>query len=125
MRKLKWIVLLAAFAVSGCGLLYRIDVQQGNLVTPELVSQLKIGMAEGKVRYIMGNPMLKSVFHQQPNRERWDYYYSLREGWGGTERKHVKLFLENGVLVEAEGDLPASLERETAPAAPAPRGPVL
>lgn len=51
---------------------YRLDVQQGNLVTQEQVSKVKPGMSRLDVRNILGTPLLQDVFHGN----RWDYYYA-------------------------------------------------
>ena len=58
--------------------IYKLDVQQGNVVTQEAVNQLKPGMNKRQVRYIMGSPLLVDVFHQT----RWDYVYTNQPGGG-------------------------------------------
>lgn len=55
---------------------YRPDVQQGNVVTKEMVDQLAAGMPREQVRFLLGTPALASVFHQ----DRWDYVYLLKRG---------------------------------------------
>ena len=50
---------LALFSLGACGNLgfpgvYRIDVEQGNIVTQEMVDQLKPGMNRNQVRFILG-----------------------------------------------------------------------
>ncbi|RCX28314.1 outer membrane protein assembly factor BamE [Thioalbus denitrificans] len=82
---------------------YRIDVQQGNVVTQEDVNKLEPGMTKRQVRFLLGTPLIVDVFHQ----DRWDYYYSMRPGslGGKKERQHVVLFFENDRLVRLEGDL--------------------
>ena len=57
---------------------YRPDVQQGNVVTREMVEQLREGMSREQVRFLLGTPMLSSPFHA----ERWDYVYFLKRGKG-------------------------------------------
>lgn len=76
--------LLAAFALfmTGCAYKpsfineYKIDVQQGNVLTQDMVAQLKPGQTREQVRFILGSPLLTDVFH----RERWDYVYYFRDG---------------------------------------------
>lgn len=65
---------------------YRPDVQQGNVVTKEMVEQLRPGMTRDQVRFLLGTPMLASLFHQ----DRWDYVYYLKRG-KGTETQQRKL----------------------------------
>jgi outer membrane protein assembly factor BamE len=62
---------------------YRPDVQQGNVVTKEMVDQLAAGMTRDQVRFLMGTPALVSIFHQ----DRWDYVYLLKRGKGSEEQK--------------------------------------
>jgi outer membrane protein assembly factor BamE len=65
---------------------YRPDVQQGNVVTKEMVDQLRTAMTRDQVRFLLGTPLLTSVFHL----ERWDYVYFLKRG-KGDERQLRKL----------------------------------
>jgi outer membrane protein assembly factor BamE len=65
---------------------YRPDVQQGNVVTKEMVDQLRPAMTRDQVRFLLGTPLLTSVFHL----ERWDYVYFLKRG-KGDERQLRKL----------------------------------
>src|SRR3989338_9613347 len=69
-------LLLAALLVSGCVSVYKLDVQQGNVVTPEMLGTLKPGMTRNQVRYVLGTPLIADPFHQ----DRWDYFYSYKKG---------------------------------------------
>ena len=57
---------------------YRINIQQGNDITQDMVSQLKPGMTKNQVAYVMGTPLIIDTFH--PNR--CDYIYSFHPGNG-------------------------------------------
>ena len=83
---------------------YKPDIQQGNMVTQDKLDQLKPGMDQRQVRYIMGSPMLTDPFH--PNR--WDYYYSLMPGDGETVRYGATLYFDGDKLsrVERYGNIP-------------------
>ena len=72
---------------------YRPDVPQGNVITKEMVEQLRPGMSRDQVRFLLGTPMLASLFHQ----DRWDYVYYLKRGKGSEtqSRKLVVYFKEN------------------------------
>lgn len=52
------------------------DVEQGNIVTEDMVNQIKVGQSEQQVRFILGTPLIKDQFHK----ERWDYFYSIKKG---------------------------------------------
>ncbi len=81
-------------------IVYRQDIQQGNIVTQEMVDKLKPGMSKRQVRFVLGTPMLVDVFHLN----RWDYPYANTQGWGDTERKHLTLYFRDDRLLRLEGD---------------------
>jgi outer membrane protein assembly factor BamE len=72
-RSLFGLVAVASL-LAGCSNfgVYRLDVQQGNLVTQEQVGRVKTGMSRLDVRNILGTPLLQDAF----NGNRWDFYYS-------------------------------------------------
>ena len=83
--------------------IYRANVQQGNFVSKEMISQLKVGMTPEQVRFVMGTPLLTDVFHAQ----RWDYPFRMRRGDGQTTTSHVSVFFKEGRVERFEGgDLP-------------------
>ena len=59
---------------------YKIDIQQGNVLTQEMVSQLKPGQTRDQVRFLLGTPLVVDIFHQQ----RWDYVYRYQNGQTGA-----------------------------------------
>lgn len=81
---------------------YRIDVQQGNVLTQEMVSQLRPGLSREQVRFILGTPMLTDLFHG----ERWEYVFRLQEGKSGavTRRRLAVFFDATGQLTHIAGD---------------------
>ena len=87
-------------ALGGCGVIYKLDVQQGNLFNKETVDSLKPGMTKRQVTLIMGSPSVVSPFDQN----RWDYVSSIRRGRGKMESKDLVLHFENDALVKIEGD---------------------
>ena len=111
------LVMAAAAATTGCSRLpsvdripfvYRIDVQQGNVVSQEMLGQLAPGMEKRQVLYVMGSPMIQDTFHDK----RWDYLYLYKEGNGGSERRLVTLFFDEQDLLErVEGDVVPSQGR--------------
>lgn len=83
---------------------YRPDVQQGNVVTQEMVDQLREGMTRDQVRFLLGSPMLASVFHQ----DRWDYVYYLKRGKGGeTQMRRLTVnFKDNRLAAFTADEMP-------------------
>lgn len=94
------LTLIAVFALGGCGAIYKLDVQQGNLFDKEAVDSLKPGMTKRQVTLIMGSPSVVSPFDQ----DRWDYVSSIRRGRGKMESKDLVLHFENDALTKIEGD---------------------
>ena len=112
------LVLLLATLTVGCNLLYRPDVQQGVLLSPEMLANLKPGMTKRQVRLLLGSPPVNDVFHP----ERWDYVYSLKKAGEKVTPQHLALYFRNDALVRAEGDLvPPALVQPTNNSGNAPR----
>jgi outer membrane protein assembly factor BamE len=82
-------------------LVYKVDVQQGNVVTQDMLAQLQPGMDKTKVRFIMGTPLIVDVFHKN----RWDYYYSFSERGGRPVTRHVTLHFKDDLLSYVDGDV--------------------
>jgi len=82
---------------------YKIDVQQGNVLTQEMVAQLKPGQTREQVRFILGSPMVTDIFHQW----RWDYVYRFRNGKTGAveSRRFAVFFDKEGRLERVDGDV--------------------
>jgi outer membrane protein assembly factor BamE len=85
---------------------YKIDIQQGNVVTPDMVSRLKPGMTRSQVRFVLGTPLVVDAFHPH----RWDYVYRLQKAGRLTEQRRVTVVFENDVLKNVEGDLAPAVE---------------
>ena len=83
---------------------YKIEIQQGNYVSQEQVSQLKTGMTKDQVRFILGTPLLTDVFHA----ERWDYVYWREASDGKRESRRLALFFADGRLERVDGDIAAA-----------------
>jgi len=80
---------------------YKMDVQQGNVITPKMMLQLKPAMTKSQVRFILGTPLLADTFH----RDRWDYFYEMNRGGKVIERRRVILEFENESLKSVRGDI--------------------
>ncbi|MEM7543385.1 MAG: outer membrane protein assembly factor BamE [Pseudomonadota bacterium] len=86
---------------------HRIEIQQGNVVTQEMLAQLERGMEEKKVRFIMGTPIIADTF----NSHRWDYLFTLQEDGGEIVRRQITLVFKDDVLDYIEGDITPALGR--------------
>jgi len=86
---------------------YRIDIQQGNVIDQDMLDQLKPGMNKNQVRFIMGTPAIEDPFHAT----RWDYIYT--QSWGGARRQqiHLALYFEEEKLAYLDGDVVTALRK--------------
>ena len=109
------VVALLATSAAGCHFfrVYKADLDQGNLVTREMVDKLKPGMTPAQVRYVLGTPLVTDTL----NPRRWDYVYSYVPGTYARyarvpEVKHRRMtvWFENGVMARTEGtdDMPTT-----------------
>ena len=64
-------ILLVTSTLFASGCVYKMNIQQGNYLVPNSVSQLKEGMTRSQVRFLLGTPMVPDAFDEN----RWDYYY--------------------------------------------------
>jgi outer membrane protein assembly factor BamE len=88
---------------------YKMDIRQGNFVSPDMREKLKLGMTKAQVRYVLGTPMINDAFHGS----RWDYAYRLEHRGKLVESQNLTLYFEGDNLARIiDGDQPA----ETAPA---------
>lgn len=92
--------LLCGLAATACSPIYKLDIQQGNLLSKQLVDSLKPGMTKHQVTLVMGSPAVVSPFDQN----RWDYVSTLRKGNGRMESKDLTLYFEGDSLAKIEGD---------------------
>ncbi|HCL77559.1 MAG TPA: outer membrane protein assembly factor BamE, partial [Pseudomonas sp.] len=79
------LTLVGLFALAGCSFpgVYKVDIQQGNVVTQDMIDQLRPGMTRSQVRFIMGSPLITDTFHAS----RWDYLYSIQPGGGQRQQE--------------------------------------
>jgi len=103
--------------VAACGVFpgltpYRIEVQQGNYVTKEMVAQLKPGLTRDQVRFVLGTPLMSDIFHG----ERWDYVFMHRPANSAeVEYRRLAVFFEDGKLKRFEGDTVAAAGAAASP----------
>ena len=102
---------------------YRMDVQQGNVVTQEMIAKVQPGMTRSQVRFALGTPLVVDPFRI----DRWDYVYFYQKAGKITDQRWIAVLFKDDRLVRIEGDvLPASTAgtkppaKSDVPAAPAP-----
>lgn len=97
---------------------YKMDIRQGNYVTPEMREKLKLGMTKQQVRYVLGTPMLADAFHG----DRWDYPYRLEQRGEIVEKQQLTLYFngDNLARVEDNGKVVADMPVMVVEPPPAP-----
>ena len=90
---------------------YRMEIQQGNFVSQEMVSQLKLGMTKEQVRFALGTPLITDSFHA----ERWDYvFWRQKANSNEREQRKIAVFFEEGKLKRIEGDAVPAADADAA-----------
>lgn len=86
---------------------YRTTIQQGNVVTQEMVDRLRPGMTRRQVRFILGEPVAANAFRA----DRWDYVYTIQVGSRDRQQQTLTLWFEEDSLARFEGDfLPTAVK---------------
>lgn len=80
---------------------YRVDVQQGNIIEQEMLDKLRPGMDRNQVRFIMGTPAITDPFHA----DRWDYVFTHSKGGRTRQQRHVTVYFKDDKLSHVEGDV--------------------
>lgn len=104
MRTFPFAIFLAiaalTLALSGCGVLYKQPIYQGNLIEKTAADQLRTGMTREEVQALLGTPSIADPFHHN----RWDYVASERTGRiGHTEIKDLTVWFDGDTLSKWEG----------------------
>jgi outer membrane protein assembly factor BamE len=103
----RFVVLISLAVVTavtgGCGWfdVHRIPVQQGNVVTQQMIDQLRPGMTRRQVAFVLGEPVMRNGFEP----DRWDYVYSLYNRDRNLEVRRVSLYFRDDRLSHFAGDI--------------------
>ncbi len=95
-------VVLIGLCLDAC--VYRIDIQQGNLLEQKDIDRVEVGMTRSQVQFLLGTPMVEDSFH----RNRWDYAYYFRKG-------RSRDITRRWMVVYFDGDRVAKIERDVTP----------
>lgn len=99
------LLVIASFYLGGCAYfqfpgVHKVEVQQGNIITEDMVSALRVGMTKSQVRYVMGTPLIADTFNQN----RWDYFYSNQQGAKTKKLDNLTVYFESGKLAKIDRD---------------------
>ncbi|MFT4591499.1 MAG: outer membrane protein assembly factor BamE [Gammaproteobacteria bacterium] len=94
---------LLGILLSGC--VYHVDIQQGNKLAAVDIEQVKMGMTQSQVRYLLGTPVIQESFHE----DRWDYmYYFLPGRAKEADQRWTIILFEDGRVSDIELDVPVN-----------------
>ena len=117
------ILILLLVAIAGCRQVpmlpgispHKIDIQQGNYVTQDMVAKLKPGMSKSQVRFALGTPLVVDPFRV----DRWDYVYVLQKGGKVVEQRRIVVVFQDDKLVRIDGDVVPGAPNAAAASEPA------
>lgn len=112
--------LLLATQLTGCTTfefpwVYKLSIDQGNIITQDMVNKLQPGMSRSQVQFVMGSPLIADPFHE----DRWDYIYTLLDSKGKRTEQHLTVFFADDKLSSLTGNIVPQGD-EPAPQAAAP-----
>lgn len=114
-RRNAWLITLLTLSASlvACGSLdsasnqivglvtpYKIDIVQGNFVSKEQVTALKLGVSRAQVRDALGTPLLTSVFHA----DRWDYVFTFKRQGVPSQLRKLSVIFKGDVLERIDSE---------------------
>ena len=118
-KPISLVALLASLALAACQRMpalpglspYKVDIQQGNYITQDMVEKLKPGMTRSQVRFALGTPLVTDPFHN----DRWDYVYVLQKSGRVAEQRRIVVVFSDDKLVRIDGDVkPAGSDKPVA-----------
>ena len=97
---------ILCLTLAGCGFLqpYRPPIQQGNIITDDMVHEIKAGMTKAQIQDKLGEPVLTDTF--DPNT--WSYVYTLKPSKGKFQEKQIIIHFRNDRVVSFDANVPAS-----------------
>ena len=112
MARLAVLVAFAAPIVTGCSTIstyfpvmdhfgvYKLDINQGNYLSQDMVDKLKVGMSRQQVKTVLGTPLVTSAFRDS----RWDYVYEFRRQGKLIDHRQFTVYFADDKLARWEGD---------------------
>lgn len=113
-------VVLACLAQAACSMpnfrlprVHKVTVQQGNVITQQMIDKLEPGLTRSQVAFIMGEPIYRNTFDDT----RWDYLYSIEIPGVYQEQKRLSIFFDGDVMTHFDGDYsPTAITEPDVPA---------
>jgi outer membrane protein assembly factor BamE len=98
-------IILVSLLLASCSWLapHKLEIRQGNLISPEMRARVKVGMTQQQVKAVLGTPLVNDPFHAN----RWDYIYRFEQEGKLIEAQHMTLYFDKDTLQRIEDAAPA------------------
>ncbi len=105
-RSKQWLIAAATLLMVGCSNLpgmYRTDIHQGHILEEERLSNLKEGMSEADVKYLLGTPLVSDRYREGV----WYYpYLHHRSNGEKVAQRNVAIYFDQkGRVTRIERDV--------------------
>lgn len=102
-------IIFLSLALASCSWLkpHKLEIRQGNLISPEMRARVKVGMTQQQVKAALGTPMVSDPFHA----DRWDYVYRFTQEGELVESHHLILYFDKDSVSRIVDDAPAGNEQ--------------
>ena len=91
---------VACLFLNGCSyIVQKPDIEQGNIVTSDMVAKIHTGMTESQVKDVLGPPILTNIF------------YTMKPGHGDMQEQSMTLIFRNGRLSTISGNMYSAFVR--------------
>lgn len=84
--------------------IYRVNIQQGNVIEQQMLDRLEPGMDKYQVQFILGTPAIVDPFHTN----QWEYVFTMSEKGDARQQRHIRVYFEDGRLAYVDGDVDVS-----------------
>lgn len=104
------LLVLGIVLLASCLPIYSPEIQQGNIVSQDMIDKLKPGMTRSQVRFVLGTPLVSDPFHA----DRWDYvYFYKKTSDTPPETRRLTVIFNGDALTRMEGDVVTAAPRAT------------
>ena len=90
---------------------HRVTIQQGNVISQQMVDRLKPGMTRSQVRFVLGNPVVDDPL----DADRWDYVSTFGLSGGEISQFRLIVLFRNDRLARIEGDFKPDADQPLGP----------
>ncbi len=79
---------------------YRLSIQQGNIIDQDQIDKLKLGMNKKQVTFVLGTPLAKDIFDS----DHWEFSYTMMPPRAKTITKKLVVLFKQDKLIKITGD---------------------